>query len=398
MSTRFRYRASTDRGVVVEGISEVASRQQLLDELRVRSLHAMTIEEMAPEQGRRGGFVPRATAVTRWCRNFAALVGAATPLDRALEVSAAQAGHAGLTGILGQVREAVHAGESLSDALARHPRWFPAVLPALARAGEASGALGEVFEQAADYLEDVDELRSQVRTALIYPALMSVVACVGVAVLLLFVVPRFAGILQDIGGTMPLSTQLLMWAGAFMGHFWWLVLGIILAGGLGAREWFRQPSNRGLLHRSRLGWPVLGDLERKLLSARFARTLGVLLSHGLPLLPSLRIARASVANLHIAEILDSGIAAVAEGHTLAEGAREALPPLAVEMLAVGEESGRLAAMCMRVADTYDKEVRRAVKVAVSLLEPAMIVTFGVIVGLVALAMLQAIYSVNANLN
>jgi len=398
VNARFRYRASTGRGEVVEGVSEAASRQQLLDELRRRDLHAMSIEETVATRARRETFPRRSAAVTRWARNFAALVGAATPLDRALRVSAEQSGHEGLARVLEDVRDAVQAGESLSDALSRYPGWFPPVLPALARAGEASGALGDVLEQAADHLEEADELRSQVRSALIYPALMSVVAAVGVAVLMLFVVPRFAGLLEDLGGSLPLTTRALIGTGAFLHRFWWLLLALLLAVGLGGREWLRRPANRMSWHRSRLGWPVVGDLEAKLVAARFTRTLGLLLSHGLPLLSSLRIARASVGNLHVAAVLERGTTAVAEGHPLSEGVEEALPPIAVEMLAVGEESGQLAAMCLRVADSFDKEVRRAVKVAVSLLEPAMIVAFGVLVGLVALAMLQAIYSVNANLS
>jgi len=398
VSTRFRYRASTDRGEVVEGVSEAASRDQLLTQLRERDLHVVSIDEVAPARGGGSGRFGRDAAVTRWARNFAALVGAATPVERALQVSADQSGHEGLARVLGEVRASIHAGESLSEALARHPRWFPAVMPAMARAGEASGAMGEVFEQVADYLEEVSDLRSQVRSALIYPALMAAVAAVGVAVLLLWVVPRFAGILEDIGGTMPLSTRDLMATGTFVADFWWLLLGLGLAAVLGGREWLRRPANRQRWHRSRLSWPVLGDLETKILSARFARTLGLLLTHGVPLLPALRIARAAVGNLHVGQALERGMVAVAEGHSLAQSVRRTLPPLAAEMLAVGEESGRLDTMCLRVADTYDKEVRRTVKVAVSLLEPAMIIVFGVLVGVVALAMLQAIYSVNTNLS
>jgi general secretion pathway protein F len=397
VSARFQYRASSDRGEIVEGIAEAESQRQLLDELRQRNLHALSVEEVSSRHSRRGGSLGRDAAMTRWSRNFSALVGASTPLDRALKVSADQCGHEGLATVLEEVRAAVQAGESLSDSLARHPAWFPAVVPAMARAGEASGATGEVFEQVADYLEVVDELRSQVRSALIYPALMAVVAAIGVAVLMLFVVPRFAGILDDFGGTMPVTTRALVWAGDFVGAFWWLLLAIGVASALGLRDWLGRPTNRMRWHRSRLGWPVVGDLESKLLASRFTRTLGLLLIHGHPLLPSLRIARASVQNLHVGQALDRGVVAVAEGRTVAEGMGRALPALAVEMLAVGEESGRLDTMCIRIADTYDREVRRAVKVAVALLEPAMIVAFGVLVGFIALAMLQAIYSVNTNL-
>jgi type II secretory pathway component PulF len=315
-----------------------------------------------------------------------------------LRVSADQAGNEGLAAVLGEVREAVHAGESLSDALGRHPAWFPQVLPAMSRAGEASGALAEVFEQAADYLEEVSELRSEVRAALIYPALMGVVAAVGVAVLLLFVVPRFSGIVADFGGTMPLSTRILMGVGTFLASFWWLVLALLGGAVFGAAAWLRRPENRLRFHEARLGWPVLGELELKVVTARFTRTLGLLLAHGLPLLRALRIARETVSNHAVVQRLDQGIAAVAEGRPVAESIEGALPPLAVEMLAVGEESGQMDVLCQRIATTYDRDVRRSVKVAVALLEPAMIVFFGVLVGLVALAMLQAIYSVNANLS
>jgi type II secretory pathway component PulF len=383
---------------VVEGIAEARSRDDLLDQLRGRELHVVHIEEVPEARRGEGSPFRRADAVTRWSRSFAALLGAGTPLERALRVSAEQSGNEGLTRVLGQVREAVQAGESLAEALAAHPRWFPDVLPAMSRAGEASGALDQVFEQAADYLEEVAELRSEVRAALIYPALMAVVAAVGVLVLLLFVVPRFSAIVADFGGTLPLSTRILMGVGTLFAGYWWLVLVALGAAGFGGVAWMRRPENRLRFHRARLGWPVVGELEQKLVTARFTRTLGLLLVHGLPLLQALRIARGAVSNRAVGQRLDAGIDAVAEGRSLAESVEGALPPLAVEMVAVGEESGKLDTMCQRIAATYDREVRRTVKVAVALLEPTMIIVFGVLVGLVALAMLQAIYSVNANLS
>lgn len=396
MSTKFRYRASTDRGELVEGVSESVSRDELLEELRGRDLYALSVEEVgAPPRGDR--LRGRDAAVTRWARSFATMAGAGTPLDRALDVSARQAGHEGMRAVVLSVRDAVRAGASLSEALARHPRWFPDVVPAMARAGEASGAMGEVFEEVADYLEEVAELRAQVRSAMIYPALMASVAALGVAVLLLFVVPRFADILADLGGSMPLTTRMLIASGTFLGRFWWLVLGVLAAAVGAGSVWVRRPGNRERWHRARLAMPKLGDLELQLLSARFARVLGLLLSYGLPLLPALRIARGTVGNLHVRSGIDRAIDGIAEGHSVAGSVTGVLPSVAVELLAVGEETGRLGAMCTRVAESYDKEVRRSVKVAVSLLEPVMIVTFGALVGLVALAMLQAIYSVNTNL-
>ncbi|HSH76614.1 MAG TPA: type II secretion system F family protein, partial [Longimicrobiales bacterium] len=268
MSTKFRYRAATDRGEVVEGVSDSVSRDELLEELRGRELYALSVEETgAPSRAeRRWG---REAAVTRWARSFATLVGAGTPLDRALDVSARHAGHEAMTAVVLSVRDGVRGGASLSEALARHPRWFPDVVPAMARAGEASGAMGEVFEEVADYLEEVAELRAQVRSAMIYPALMATVAALGVAVLLLFVVPRFADILADLGGSMPLTTRMLIASGTFLGRFWWLVLGVLAGGVTAWGVWVRRPGNRQRWHHARLAVPKLGDLELQLLSARF---------------------------------------------------------------------------------------------------------------------------------
>jgi general secretion pathway protein F len=394
---RFRYRAATPRGEVVEGVLEARSREELLDQLRNRELHAVSVEELPAAPARSARRFGRPASVAHWSRSFATLLGAGTPVERALRISAEQASDGGLAEVLDAVRRAVSEGDDLSTALARHPRWFPSVVSAMARAGEATGALGEVFEHVADYLEEDAELRSQVRSALVYPALMAAVAAVGVTVLLLFVVPRFSVILEDLGGDLPLSTRILIFSGTFLGRWWWLLLGLGAATALAARAWLRVPGNRQAVHRRRLTWPVVGDLEQKLVTARYARILGLLLGNGLPLLPSLRIGREAVENLAIGEGLDRGMAAVAEGQSFASSVRGVLPPLAVELLAVGEESGRLDALCQRVAASYDKEVRRTMKVAVSLLEPAMIIVFGGLVGLVALAMLQAIYSVNVSL-
>ncbi|MEB3330788.1 MAG: type II secretion system F family protein, partial [Candidatus Sericytochromatia bacterium] len=205
MTVRFRYRASTGAGEMVDGVVEVGSREGLLEQLRRRHLHPVAIEELAPSSARRQRQLGRRTAVTRWARNFAALLGGDTPVDRALEITSEQAGNDGLEAVLSELREAVRGGADLSSALAKYPAFFPAVVPAMVQAGEASGALDTVFAEVADHLEEVEELRAQVRSALLYPALMAVVAGVGVAVMLLFVIPRFAGILEDVGGTLPLT-------------------------------------------------------------------------------------------------------------------------------------------------------------------------------------------------
>lgn len=396
MTSRYRYRASTAGGEVVHGVAEVASRQALLEQLRRRELYPVAVDELPAGNGRRQRRLARRTAVTLWARNFATLLGAAVPVDRALETTMVQTGHDGLTEALAAVRGAVQGGTHLSDALARHPAYFPTIVPAMVRAGESSGALDVVFAQLADYLDETAELRAQVRTALLYPALMAVVASLGVAVLLLFVVPRFAVILQDVGGSLPLSTLLLVWAGEALSGYWWLWLPLTAVLLVGLVELMRRPDVTRRWHRWRLGFPLVGDLESKFIAARLTRTLGLLLRNGLPMIPALRVARSTVTNVVVLRQLDDAIAAVSEGGTLAASLQPVLPPLALQMLAIGEESGGLEGMCLRIADTYDGEVRRAVRSGVALIEPAMILLFGALVGFVALAMLQAVYSINTN--
>jgi len=223
---------------------------------------------------------------------------------------------------------------------------------------------------------------------------MAVVACIGVIVLLGFVIPRFAAILADVGGTLPLSTRLLLGASTVLVKGWWAWLLLAGAAAYVVPNALARPETRRRWHGARLSWPWIGDIELKYSTARFARTFGLLLKSGVPALPALKIARASVTNLIVADGVGRAAAALAEGSALAPALAGTLPPLALQLIAVGEESGRLEELCLRVADTYDGEVRRTLRTAVALLEPLLIVFFGALVGFIALAMLQAIYGIN----
>jgi type II secretory pathway component PulF len=225
---------------------------------------------------------------------------------------------------------------------------------------------------------------------------MAVVASIGVTVLLLFVVPRFSGMLEEVGGSLPMTTRLLVSGSELLTGWWWLWVILIVLGVLGVRRAMQDPQTKRRWHSARLEWPWLGDLETKYTTARFARTLGILLKSGVAIVPSLKIARGAIGNLALADRIERAAAGVAEGSALAPTLSGTLPPLALQMIAVGEESGRLEDLCLRVANTYDGEVRRALRTLVSLIEPAMILFFGALVGFVALSMLQAIYSINTS--
>ncbi len=395
MSLRFRYQAATLDGHTVEGVLQAASRQSVLEELRRRQLYPVTLDETTPDSAARAGRrLGRRAAAALWTRNVATLLGAGVPLDRALAFTAQQASHDGLAAAVQQTRRAVQEGSSLADALARHPQYFDPLFVAMVSAGESSGALEIVFDRLSQHLEEGAELRSQVRAALLYPALMAIVGSIGLGVLLGFVIPRFAAIFADVGSTLPVSTRLLLAASTVLTKGWWAWVLLAVAAGYALPLALARPETRRRWHAARLGWPWLGDLELKYATAQFARTLGLLLKSGVPVLPALRIARASVANVIVQAGVDRATEALAEGSALAPALAGTLPPLALQMIAVGEESGRLEELCLRVADSYDGEVRRALRTGVALLEPALILAFGALVGFVALAMLQAIYGIN----
>jgi len=401
VSLGYRYRAATAAGEMVEGVVQAATRQIALEELHRQRLYPVTVDAVAPPAATRGGGIRsgkmgRRQAVARWTRNVSILLAAGVPLDRALAFTATQSENEGLGEAIRRTRRLVQEGSSLAEALSSSPGFFQPMFVAMVSAGEASGALDIVFERLAEHLEESEDLRSQVRSALLYPALMAVVASLGVTVLLVFVVPRFAAILADVGGQLPISTRILMATSGVLTKWWWVWLAVLIAIVAGARDALGRPALRRRFHAWRLRLPWSGDLEVKYATARVTRTLGLLLRSGVPILSALRIARAAAPNEAISEGIERATVAVSRGDPLAPALSGTLPPLALQMLSVGEETGRLDQLCVRVADTYDGEVRRAVRTGVAMIEPAMILIFGALVGFVALAMLQAIYSINTS--
>jgi general secretion pathway protein F len=397
---RYRYRASTVDGQVVEGTLQAPSERSALEDLRRQRLYPVDLTRVGGaergERATRTRSLGRTPALAVFTRTVATMTGAGGTLDRAVVFAADQARHADVARAARDVHLRLQSGDSLAAALSQHPQVFSPLYIAMVAAGEESGALHESLARLADHLDETVELQGQVRAALLYPALMGIVAGAGVTILLLFVVPRFAAIVEASGGDLPLSTRVLVGASAILVNGWWLLLpagiGLILAG----RSWLARPENLRRWHAWRLRQPLVGDLELKLATAAFARALGMLLKSGRAALPSLRAARGSVSNLELGARIEDAAEAVSHGQRVHVALAGTLPDMAAELLAVGEESGRLDEMCLRVAEAYDSEVRRTVRALVAVIEPILILLFGVIVGFVALAMLQAIYGINVS--
>ena len=397
MNESFRYRAATATGEVVEGILTAASTRDAADELRRQTLVPVSIESATRQAvGSRatGARTGKRESLTTSVRTIATLLSAGVSLERAIDFATRHASHPEVADAFRAIQLDVQRGAMLSEAVRRQPL-FGAFAAAVCRAGEESGTLDQALVRLADWYEQELELRSQIRSALTYPALMGIVAGIGVAVLLILVVPRFVAILGDIGAELPVSTRILVGASALVVNWWWLWLIGIGATILATRWWIKQPGNRRRWHAARLNLPGVGALERNSLTAQFTNAWGVLLNSGTPMLAALRVAREGIGNESIANELETAVEKVARGERVSESLAGALTPLAVELLSAGEESGRLPEMCARVASVHEQSAQRSVRTLVKLIEPVLILVFGAVVGFIALAMLQAVYSVNA---
>ncbi|HEX2090785.1 MAG TPA: type II secretion system F family protein [Longimicrobiaceae bacterium] len=393
----FRYRAATPEGKIVEGVVQAPSRDGVLADLRARSLYPVAVEEALGEVSAGGGWATRGSGKARiqLTRSLATLLEAGFPVDRGLMVSAELTENAALRGAIQAIRQDVRAGRSLADAFAAHPRMFPPLYVAMIAAGEAGGTLGATFTRLADLQEEAEELRGQLVSALIYPALMLFAGGTAVGLLVFLVVPRFAGMLEDAGAELPLTTRILLGTTDFLVHWGWMLalLGAALVwAGVQAS---RTPEGRARRDALLLRLPVVGDLLLRLATARLTRTLGALLQNGVSLVTALEISRSTTGNEALRREVEGAVRRVREGKTLMSAVSPFLPRMATQMIGVGEESGSLPDMLLRVAGAYDREVRAMLKRAVTLVEPLLILLFGTAVGFVALGMLQAIYSINA---
>lgn len=340
-------------------------------------------------------FVPR-RAVAEATRSLAALLAAGLPLARALETTRDVAGGR-LGEVLDQVLAEVRRGAPLAQALGSHPELFSPLYVGVVRAGERSGRLASITDRLAGELERQEELRQRIVSAAVYPLALVVLGALSLLVLLLFVVPRFAGLLVDAGAELPWMTATLLAASQGLRAHWpYLLVGLLLVvGGVGA--YLGSAAGRLTLARASLDLPVLGPVRRGLLAGRFARLLSVLLEGGAPLVTALDDTAASladpVAEAEVRRIRADVRVGTALHRTVAESA--VFPPELARLVAVGEESGRLTDFLGRAADLFERRSVRAVERLVTLMEPAIIVLFGGIVALVALALLQAVYGVNA---
>jgi general secretion pathway protein F len=397
----FAYRAADRAGRTVDGMMEAYDANAVVERLHREDFYPLRVEPAAG-QGRLGLRLfgaPRVPGrdILGFTQQLATLVEAGLPLERALVVLGEVAPSRRLRQIVQDVTQSVRAGSTLADALARHhPRPFSRLYVNTVRAGERGGVLELALRRLAEHLDAVRELREAIVSALIYPALLAVVGTGAVIFLLTFVLPRFAVILADLGQALPLPTRLVLAASDALIAYWWVLAAAGLALAVAWQAVARSEGGRRQLDAGLLGLPIAGDVLHKVEIGRAIRTVGTLLSSGVPLLGALDVAREGAGNRVVANALGAVHDGVKRGEGLARPMAQtgAFPTLVVHMVRVGEETGRLDDMLGRVAGTYEREVRVAVRRLVATLEPAIIVVLGLVALGIVLAILLAILSVN----
>lgn len=399
----FQYTATDTMARTIRGSLDAASEQLAAAELRRSgyfpiSITAQTMSNPAPAGMTRPLFQrgPTRGDVLLFTQQLHNLLEAGLEVDRSLAIMAELSEQRAMRTIMLRVLSDIRSGSSLADSLARHPRAFPKLYVHMVKAGEAGGVVEMVLGRLAIFLERAETIREEVSSALIYPVLVLLAGAAAVLVLLNVVLPRFAGMFSENGDLLPMPTQVVLALSTFTTDYWWAIVGVFGASVLVGRSALQTGAGRLAWDRAKLRVPVLGPLLLELEMARFARMLGTLLQSGVPILMALGIVSELVSNAAIAQSLPAVREGVKQGEGLARPLKSAgvFPPLAVQMASVGEEAGRLEDMLLKVADVYDQHVKTSVKKLLSLVEPALILALGVIVGFIVVAMLLAVFSLS----
>ena len=402
----YEYMALNAEGRKRKGIVDAGSIAAARQKLREMAVFPVEIAETAhrkrEETAARGGAIHLFRKVglqelAVMTRQLATLLGAGLPLVPSLAALVAQIRHPVLKTTLARIKDEVNEGNSLTQSISHFPEVFPPFYVNMVRAGEASGTINLVLERLADFNEGQQALKTKIRSALAYPLFMFFIGSGVLFFLITFVVPNITNIFREMHQTLPGITVFLIVVSGFLKAFWWMIALILLAGIVGLRYAIRRTERgRYLWDRFKLNVPLFGALNRKIAVARFSRTLGTLIQSGVPLLSALEIAKNVVDSIVIADEIRRAAKDVEEGASLSTPLSRSgfFPPIAVEMISVGEQSGNMETMLFRIADAYETEVEANILVLTSLLEPAMILVMGAVVGFIVVSVLLPIFEMN----
>jgi type IV pilus assembly protein PilC len=398
----FAYVGRTKSGAVKKGELSAKTRDEAVDQLRKQSVVVTSLAEKSGVGGFKLSFGSGLSEkdLVVFTRQFGTMINAGLPLVQCLEILSTQSENKVLRETIGEVKTQVEAGSTFSDALRRHPKVFDDLYVNLVHAGEVGGLLDTILTRLAVYIEKAMKLKGQIKSAMIYPASIMGVAVVVITVLMIFVIPIFAKMFMDLSGGkvgLPGPTQLVIDISNFIRDYWYIIFGAITGIVIGIKKYYATVQGRMVIDRILLKLPVVGDLIRKASVAKFSRTLGTLLASGVPLLDGMTICAKTSGNKVIEETLINARVSISGGKTIADplAASGVFPKMVTHMIAVGESTGALDAMLGKIADFYEDEVDQAVASLTSLLEPAMMVFLGTVIGFIVVAMYLPIFKMAA---
>ena len=401
---RYRYKAVNGTGEIVEGEMDAASEAVVVhhlqglgllpiraDEAKSSSLRDLLSIDVVPSK--RGLAQRELVTLTR---DLATLLDAGIELEQGLEILQSLSEQEQVSRVVGRLLESVREGATLADALASFPETFSNLYISMVQAGEAGGSLQETFSRMATFLEQSDTAREEVKSALVYPVILSLTALASVFVLVGFVLPRFKPLFENAGRELPVPTQIVMHIGEAVESQWWLIVALALTSFVLARVVLRAPAARLRWDAGVLRLPVIGALITKIETARLTRTLGTLLTNGVPMLGALDIAQRTIGNRAFVHGLSGVTDAVKSGRRLSDEFTDTavFPRLGSHLVRVGEESGRLENMLLKAADIYDEETRRSVRRTVAILTPVVTIVLGLLIAAIILSILLAILTIN----
>lgn len=397
----YEYTALDTKGKRRKGIIDADSALMARNKLRSSDIFPVEVRETSvklktasPGQFAISSLFRRITPgeISAMTRQLSTLMGAGISLISSLEVMVAQMTNPLLKKVLAQIKESVNEGNSLAFSLSQHPKYFSHVYINMVRAGEATGSLDLVLERLAEFSEHHEALKDRFRAALVYPIIMSIIGLLALLLLVTFVVPKFVEVFREMEQTLPLPTLVVIGVSHFIKSLWWLLLCVFIIALIIIRKFIKTTRGSYLWDRIKLSTPVLGSITIKIAMARFGRTLGSLIQSGVPLLSSLEIVGNIVNNLLIADVIDTAMEKIQAGETLAAplGKSQWIPPVVIQMISVGEQSGELEKMLYKTADIYEREVESQITAMMSMLEPVMILVMAAVVGFIAFSILLPI--------
>lgn len=398
----YTYEAATKEGGVVTGTIEAVNQNSAVDRIQEQGYFPLKISKTKAKKSSLSdifSFLQNRVGendLTTFTYQLGVLLDAGFPLERALFVISELTDKPVMKELIQDILSLVRSGKSFSESLSKFPSVFPLFYANMIKAGEAGGFLEDTISQMAVYLENSQALKSDVRSALIYPTILLFFGTLAVIVLLTFVVPKFSVIFSDLGENLPLPTIILLAISNTIKTYWWLLLLSSVGGFFGMRHYLRSESGKQSWDRFRFRLPLFGKLFKETIVARFARTMGTLLGSGVPILNALQIVRGTLESSKMSETIASVRDDVRKGKGISEPLRKSdlFPSIAVHMVTVGEETGKLDEMLLKVAERFELEVRNTIKRMLSMLEPLLIILMALMVGFIVIAMLLAIFSIH----